>query len=425
MKPISLRLFGSLLAVAGITGSLVAFFLWSLDKVTQFRWHHSWLLFLLPLGGLLIYYLYQKFDPEAEKGNNLIIDEIHHSPNELKPSITPLILFSTLITHLFGGSAGREGTAVQMGGGISKWFIDRISFTEEEKKLLFLCGMSAGFAAIFNTPVTGAVFAIEVLAIGSLHREGFLPCLLAAFVGKLVTNAFPISHTHYSIHLTKPSLFSSLLHLNLKLLGYALIAGVLFGLVAKLFVLILENIKKYSQKTFSKKYQAIIFGGLIIIALGQINSIQPYLGLGVSNLNPKDPSLVNAFNSSINTPHSAWFLKLMLTAITLGFGYKGGEVTPLFFIGATFGNAFAGTFGLPIDLFAGLGFIAVFSGATNTPIACTLMGIELFGWEYGLYYAIACLFAYYVSGQKGIYHAQKTPQPKGSRTKNLLSLEKR
>ncbi|UAY51202.1 voltage-gated chloride channel family protein [Ferruginibacter albus] len=395
--------------VAIIIGSLVALFLFLLDKVTQLRWQHGWLLFLLPLAGVLIYFIYKYLGKNAEAGNNLVIDEIHEPGGGVPARMTPLILFTTLITHLFGGSAGREGTAVQMGGSIAGFFGRLIKLKNGDLRILLMTGMSAGFGAVFGTPVTGAIFALEVLTIGRIRYIALLPCLIAAIVADITCKAWNIQHTVYHILFKDSSLHFSFIPFDVWLLVKVIGAAVCFGLAGYLFSLLTHSIKRTSNQYIKTKWLIPFIGGSIIIALTFLIGTKDYLGLGVTNPT-NGASIVAAFHTSL--PCYSWFLKLLFTAITIGMGFKGGEVTPLFFIGAALGNAIAIVTGAPIDLFAGLGFIAVFAGATNTPLACTIMGVELFGGEYILYYAIACFTAYYCSGHSGIYYSQRVENSK-------------
>lgn len=399
-------LYWTLLAVpvSLAAGSLVAFFLWSLDEVTRFRWEHSWLLFLLPVAGVAVHFLYKLWGKNAEAGNNLIMDEIHQPGGGVPARMAPLVLLTTLITHLFGGSAGREGTAVQIGGSmaslLAKWF----KRSKEDLRMMLMMGIAAGFGAVFGTPLTGAIFALEVLAIGRIKYDALVPCLIASVFADIVCTAWGIEHTRYHI------LFRSMNDhrlIDFLLLGKVILAGVAFGLAGWLFAMASRQIKSLAQKAFpSRQWLIPLTGGCIVILLTFIAGTEDYLGLGVTAHNPGGISIVSAFHSNGVTPWS-WLWKLIFTAVTLGMGFKGGEVTPLFFIGAALGNTLAMIAGAPVDLFAGLGFIAVFAAATNTPIACTLMGVELFGADHVLYYAVACFTAYYFSGHTGIYHAQR------------------
>ena len=398
--------------VALSVGSLVALFLWLLDKAIHFRWDHPWLLFLLPLAGILIYFLYKYLGKNSEAGNNLIMDEIHTPGGGIPARMAPLVLLTTLITHLFGGSAGREGTAVQIGGSLAQWFSRRLSLSKEDTRLLLMTGMAAGFGAVFGTPVTGAIFALEVLAIGRIQYDALIPCLIASVLADITCGAWGIHHTQYAVHFPVEShKLLPFIDFDFLLLGEVVLAGVAFGLASFLFSTLTHNIRSYSKKWISPAWLIPVAGGLLIIALTAMLGTQDYLSLGVTGKDTNAVSIVSCFRTG-GAGWFSWWWKLLFTAVTLGTGFKGGEVTPLFFIGAALGNTLATLTGAPIDLFAGLGFIAVFAGATNTPIACTLMGVELFGPAPVLYYAVACFTAYYFSGRSGIYSSQRTAIPK-------------
>ncbi len=394
--------------VAALVGSLVALFLWMLDVVTAFRLSHTWLLFFLPLAGVFIWWIYRICGKDAEKGTNLVLDEIHQPGAGVPLRMAPLVLAGTVITHLFGGSAGREGTAVQMGGSIagrlSRWF----RLDAGDTGVLLTTGIAAGFGAVFGTPVTGAIFALEVLSVARrrISAKPLLPCFLAAFLADIVCKAWGIHHTAYHINLTSTSLSFYFIHLNLLLLGKAAVAGICFGIVGWMFVKASHGLRKMSRQFISPGWLSPLIGGLLIIGLTFAVGSMDYLGLGVSNPDPKVVTIVSSFQPG-GAAYFSWFWKLLFTVVTLGLGFKGGEVTPLFFIGAALGHVIGVVTGAPVDLMAGLGFIAVFAGATKTPVACTLMGIELFGGEHVFYYAVACFLALWFSGRTGIYTSKE------------------
>ncbi len=405
--------------LSGMVGTLVALFLWLLDAATHFRWQHPWLLWLLPLAGIAIYFIYKIAGKNVGAGNNLILDEIHEPGAGVPGRMAPLVLAATIITHLFGGSAGREGTAVQIGGSVAGKLAQWLKIPPSDKRTLLMMGIAAGFGAVFGTPVAGAVFAIEVLAIGQLAYKALLPCLLASYMADRVCSQWGIHHTAYFVTggQTANGGFPTL-HFDVLLFIKVAVAGIAFGWCSRLFVAATHSIKE-KMTIAIPRHQWLIpaIGGIVIIALSLLPGNTDYLGLGVNSAQTGGVSIVGAFDTG-GAHTFSWLWKLAFTAITLGTGFKGGEVTPLFFMGATLGNVLAGYMGAPTDLLAGLGFIAVFAGAANTPLACMLMGAELFGTQHLLYYAAACVAAYYCSGHKGIYSAQRVHRHKWGRSPN-------
>lgn len=388
--------------VGALSGSASALFLSSLDGVTGLRTDHPWLLFLLPLGGAFVSWVYMKYGGSCAKGNNLILEQIHeeNDPVPVPLRMTPLVLGGTLITHLFGGSAGREGTAVQMGGSLSEWLGRLVRIRPDDRKILLMCGISAGFGSVFGTPLAGAVFGLEVLAIGLIRYEALLPCLTASLAGHAVTTAWGIHHAHYAMGAVPP--------LTLAVLGKVAAASILFGLTSLAFSELTHKLKQWYANLLPHPAVKSFAGGCVVILLVYAAGTRDYLGLGL-------PLLQQSFHEAVSSWAFLW--KLVFTSLTLGAGYQGGEVTPLFVIGATLGNALAPLLQLSGPFLAGLGLIAVFCGATNTPIACFLLGIELFGSEAAVYMFAACVISYLFSGHSGIYTSQRVSIPKDRRVK--------
>ena len=399
--------------VAIAIGSMVALFLGLLTWAIHFRFAHTWLLYLLPAAGVVIHLLYKLYGQSAERGNNLIIDEIHQPGAGVPKRMAPLILVTTVITHLFGGSAGREGTAVQIGGSLANLFGGWLKLNEADKKVVLTAGVAAGFGAVFGTPLTGAIFALEVIAVGNIRYNALLHCLIAGLVGDITVSAWGVHHTLYHVDIvnTSQDLYGLHLPVSLWLLAKVIVASAVFGLVSWAFAKAVHLVKNFSLKCIKITWLIPICGGLIIILLTFILGKPDYLSLGVDAEYPGAVTIVSAFQHA-GADAFSWLWKLIYTAITLGTGFKGGEVTPLFYIGSTLGNTLAELMNAPVSLFAALGFIAVFAGATNTPLACTIMGIELFGGEYALFFAVACFTAYFFSGEGGIYSAQRVATPK-------------
>nr|WP_067058865.1 voltage-gated chloride channel family protein [Mucilaginibacter sp. L294] len=399
--------------VAVAIGSMVALFLWLLNWAIHFRFAHPWLLYLLPAAGVVIHLLYKWYGQSAERGNNLIIDEIHEPGAGVPKRMAPLILITTVITHLFGGSAGREGTAVQIGGSLANLFGSWFKLNDADKKVVLTAGVAAGFGAVFGTPLTGAIFALEVIAIGRIQYNALLPCLIAGLVADVTVSAWGVHHTPYHIGVvnTGQQFYGHNIPVSFLLLGKVIVASAFFGLASWAFAKAVHLVKNFSLKWIRINWLIPVCGGLVIILLTYILGKPDYLSLGVDAEYPGAVTIVSAFQHG-GAHLFSWFWKLIYTAVTLGTGFKGGEVTPLFYIGATLGNTLADLMNAPVSLFAALGFIAVFAGATNTPLACTLMGIELFGGEYAIFFAVACFTAYFFSGEAGIYSAQRIAEPK-------------
>jgi len=397
-----------------MVGSACALFLWSLDEATTARLRHPHLLYGLPAAGMLIAMCYSAFGKSVEGGNNLIVDEIHEPGGGVPVRMAPLILAATVVTHLFGGSAGREGTAVQMGGSIASGLAKLLpSLSRADVRLLLMAGVSAGFGGVFGTPIAGAIFAMEVLVIGRMVSSAWIPCLVAGIVSDQTCAAWGIGHTHYHIQTVLGSgTIQHLAPIIPVVLLKAGLAGVAFGLVSLIFAELVHGLQHLFKKSIPWPFARPVVGGLLIIGLVTLIGRQDYLGLGVSSDDPNTVTIVSSFREG-GADSWSWLAKLAFTAITLSSGFKGGEVTPLFFIGAALGNSLAILLGAPVDLFAALGFLAVFSGATNTPLACTVMGVELFGGEYLAYFATACSVAYLFSGHSGIYLSQRIGSPKG------------
>ncbi|MNJ31461.1 H(+)/Cl(-) exchange transporter ClcA [compost metagenome] len=374
-----------------LTGTASAIFLISLDTATQWRYARPWLLWLLPIGGALISYIYMKWGKSSIQGNNLILEQIQSGDGRIPLRMAPLVLFGTLMTHLLGGSAGREGTAVQMGGSLADWFGRFVKLDAMDRRILLMCGVSGGFGSVFGTPLAGTMFGLEVAVLGLISYRALVPCFAASFVGNLVaTELWGVQHHIYEMGQV-PALSGMVL---LKVI----IASILFGLTSLMFSELTHYLKRMFTRVFANPVLKSAVGGCLIIAMVYLAGTRDYLGLGL-------PLISDSFGEGV-APF-AFLGKLLFTSVTLGSGFQGGEVTPLFAIGASLGNALSGWLHLYAPFLAALGFIAVFCGAANTPIACFIMGIELFGSEGALYLFIACLVSYAFSGHSGIYSSQQ------------------
>lgn len=388
-----------------LAGAVGALFLAGLEWVTDLRFDHNWIIFTLPLLGIISVLIY-RLQPNASGGNKLLFGAIRTGREKVPLLLAPLIFIGTLLTHLGGGSAGREGTALQIGGGLAGGWCSRLGISSERTRFILLAGAAAGFSAVFGTPLTAAIFVLEVSGIrGGMLRLALPLCLAAAYAGDATAIKLGAGHEKYSIgNHTGISWFT--------LIPRIAIAGVAFGLAATLFSKMLHGVTGTFTRLFANEYLRITVGAGLLIALTLAIGTRNYLGIGTY------PDPQDSLNFTMRAAFVAggvttgfWFWKVLFTTLTLGVGFKGGEVTPLFIIGASLGNALAGPLGLPVDLMAGLGLVAVFTGAAKTPLAGIVLGVEMFGIEYAPHFAIVCVIVQLIQRRPGLYDTGSTTTP--------------
>ncbi len=386
-------------AVVGLLAGLSsAAFLQSLTWATTFRVDHEWMLLLLPAAGLMIGLAYHYLGGRSAGGNSLIIDEIHEPTAWVPRRMAPLVFLGTVVTHLFGGSAGREGTAIQMSGSLTDAFSRLVRLKPEDRRLMLIAALAGGFGAVFGVPIAGCVFGLEVQAVGRMRYDALVPALSASLVGDLVVRAVGVKHT------LLPQLAE--VHVTAGLAGKVAIAGLAFGLASIAFIELTHGLKRVFGSLVIWPPARPMIAGFALIGLVALVGNRDYLGLSL-------PLITKATAGGAGIVAGAFALKLLFTAVTLGAGFPGGEVTPLFVIGATLGVTIGRLLGVPVPLMAAIGFVAVFAGAANTPLACTVMGVELFGGGGVSLFAIACVVSYIFSSHRGIYGAQRIDSSKG------------
>lgn len=409
-------------------------FLFALNWLTRLRFANPWLLFLLPISGIIQAILYKSaLGSNVGGGIDLILEEIYIGNGSKKKVIPlrmgPLAVLCTLLSHVCGASVGREGTGLQIGASLgSAWIYllkmitkDRFPAKKVEYDILMIASLGAAFGGIFGTPLAGSVFALEVLNIGKVTTDKFLPTLLcsimADFIGRLTLSIFNMEHSEYVVtDWPKP--------FDYRIIGLVLVVGIFSGWVAFLFAFLTKTLKKGYEYIAGKialigpqKYQdnkifiasiVAVIGGGLVIAMRYIFQTEYYLGIGTI-MPPNDPNfvIIDSFFDNPSDPIDAFILKLLFTSVSIGAGYKGGEVTNLFFMGAALGNAVGQMFGRHYSFYAALGLASVFSGATNTPLSCTLLGLELFGSNFTVLFGLSSFVAYIVAGWSGVYSKQK------------------
>lgn len=391
--------------VGVLSGVAATAFLFFINSVTDFRNDHVTIIFFLPLAGLFIGVVYHYLGTQISTGNTLIFEEIHNPKNHVPFRMVPFIFFGSILTHLFGGATGREGAMVQMGSALSDQIASLLKIEKEERKILLVAGVSAGFSAALGTPWAGLVFGMEVIHIGKLNLFSWFECLIASFAAYGVTIFLQAPHAVYP--LLAPITYEWRTVIVVSLLG------ILSGFAAFYFIRATHLVEIVLHKFIKYPPFRTFLGGLFLLLFYWWEGTYQYVGLGITFIQ-------QAFTTP--TELQVPLLKGLFTVLSVGSGFKGGEFIPLVFIGTTLGSSLSVFFQVSTHLFAALGFAAVFAGAANTPITCTVMAMEIFGWEIGGYALIACFASYYFSGTSGIYKAQKTLRGKHHRFLYLWNL---
>lgn len=370
-------------------GSVGAAFHLMLGYVGSLRVEYPFLLFGLPVAGIIIVFMYNIVHEAGNRGTNLVITAIQ-SNDEVPGRVAPLIIVSTLLTHLCGGSAGREGAALQVGGALGNTFAKLFKFDEKDTRIMIMCGMSACFSALFGTPIASAVFSMEVISVGVMYYAALVPCVLAAFIAQGIASALGLESTHFVVdEITSFSFING---------SKFIIMSVLFALASILLCVVLHGTSKLYTDYINNPYIRIIIAGTLVIAMRYIFGTTDYLGAG-------SDIIERSFVTSC-----AWYvflLKMLFTAVTLGGGFKGGEIVPTLFVGATLGSFLAPIFGLPVGLCAACGMVSVFCGVTNCPLTSFILSIEMFGASTMKFTILCIALSYLLSGYYSLYNSQK------------------
>lgn len=375
----------------GITSGFTSWaFFYCLKFAIEARESHPWFIYFLPIVGAFVSWFYVKYGSEIDAGNNLVIDEIHNPQKHIAFKMVPMIFLSSVLSHLFGASVGREGAAVQMGAGIADQFNKFVGTFFNNRKIILIMGMSAGFSSLFGAPIAGTIFGMEILFLGHFSYEALYPCLLSSIVGYFTAAYLGLERMPISI--------SEVPGLNLKTVVSALLLGIVFGLTARFFLWLLHWFKKILSQKFTNPITRPLVGGSLLIVFYLLINSDRYLNLG-------EKYIIQSFNQ-IMYPWD--FLgKITATVISVGSGFRGGEVMSLFYIGSTLGNSLSFLVPLAKPLCAALGFVALFAGAVNVPITAMFLAIEYFGGSISIYAALAIVMSYLVSGQDGLYNSQR------------------
>lgn len=376
--------------ITGTTvGAVGSFVVKAINFVTEFRTEHSWVICFLPIAGVIIVFLYKALGREDDAGTNSVLSAIR-SQSTIHLRTTPLIIISTILTHLTGGSVGREGAALQFGGSIGEGIGNLFHFNEKDRTIIIMCGMSAAFSAVFGVPTAAVIFPMEVASVGILHYSALLPCSISSFAAHEVAKMFGLSAAHYTIPVIESA--------SIKGVFLISVLAAMCSVISIFFCETLHKTQGFLEKKLPNRYIRIIFGAAVVLMFTSFLGTD-YNGLG-------SEVILTAVESGFANPF-AFIIKIFMTAVTLGCGYKGGEIVPSFFIGATFGAIFGMAMGFSPEMCAALGMISVFCGVTNCPLASFLIGCDLFGFNQANYYLLVVGITYILSGYYSLYNSQK------------------
>lgn len=376
------------MAIGTIVGSVGTLFHYSIEYAAKIRSHHPWIVVFLPIGGLLIVSVYYLFGIHKDTGTNRILSAVRES-KRLTPKRMVCVFIGSVITHLFGGSSGREGAALQIGGSIGFYFGRKLYLDSDDCRIMVMCGMSAGFSSLFGTPIAAAVFAIEVISVGILHYSAIVPCMISSVTGYAAASYFGVTYLDLSMNvpdITLTSLFT------------VIFFAALCGIASWICCFVFKTTADILQKIFKNPFIRAFFGGLIVVLLTFAVRNNIYNGVGTE-------TIYKAFDTKLLW--NVCIIKLIFTSMTLGSGFKGGEIIPVFFIGASFGSALSGILNADTSFLAGIGMVSLFCGVTNCPITSIFIAVELFGSEGLVFYGTACAISYMLSGYRGLYSEQR------------------
>ncbi len=377
--------------VIGTTVGLIGTaFSYAMHMVTDFRTDKPWIMVGLPVAGVIIVFLYHLAHRDNDKGTDSVLSAIR-SEEELSIVMAPLIFISTILTHLFGGSAGREGAALQLGGSIGNGFGRLLRMKKSDVHVMIMCGMSACFSALFGTPLAAAVFSMEVVNVGIMYYSALVPCVFSALIAAEISKALGVG--------SEAMVIFEVPEFTVITGSKTVLLAILCAIVSVLFCVALHVAAEKGKKWIPNRYLRIVTAGALIIALTLLVRSTDYMGAGMQ--------VIEHCVESGEVRPEAFVLKILFTALTLGAGFKGGEIVPSFFVGATFGCLIGGLLGLPPSLCAAVGMIAVFCGVTNSPIASLLLALELFGMDAALYFILGVGVSFMLSGYHSLYHTQR------------------